>query len=269
MAHGPETWIFVGSFVVLFLFVGECLNASSVNTPKQTALSQVFHSVIGLIGTAILVFVFGVAICVFCLIVCFGVVTLIIYLAVTALEIVGLGIVIAIAIGLTGYALETIAVTLAGPRLDITAIKNLIRVGLTDPIRALSTCFAPLLVLLAWPRQNTPPESPFGQIFGTGIRFRFSFRAFPQKKFPPDWKSRRHWGDGLEGDFDVCPFSQKLLNPVFERSTGKLPRGIHNQLKPRAAEHGNLFGIGMECPFSFRPDSQKEPLEPIFVQYRK
>lgn len=259
----------MGSFVVLFLFVGECLNAYSLNTPKQTALSQVFHTVIGIIGTAILGSIFGVGILVFFFIVFFGLVILIIYLVVTAIEIVGLGIVIAIAIGFIGYALETIAITLAGPRLDVTAVKNLIRVGVTDPTRVLSTCFALLLVSLPWHRQNAAPESPFEQTFGTGMRFYFGFRATPQKKFPLHWKPRRYWGDGLEGDFGVCPFSQKLLYPVFERSTGKLPTGIHSQLKPRASEQGNPFGIRTECDFKFRPDRQKEPLEPIFVQYRR
>lgn len=258
----------MGSFVVLFLFVGECLNAYSVNTPKQTALSQVFHSVTGLIGTAIFVSVFCVGIFVFSCIVFFGLVILIIYLVVTAIEIVGLGVIILLAIGFTGYALETIGLALAGPRIDIIAVKNLVQTGLTDPIRALSTCFAPLLVSLPWHRQNTAgPESPFGLTFGTGMRFYFSFRAHPQKKFPPDWKPRRYWGDGLEGDFGVCPFSQKLLNPIFQRSTGKLPTRIQNQLKPEAGEQGNLFGIGMECDFKFQQDCQDKPLEPIFVQY--
>lgn len=250
MERGPEFWMFVGSFLVLFLFVGECLNAYSFNTPKQTALSQVFHTVIGLIGTAIFVSVFGVSIVVCLLIVFFCLVILIIYLAITALEIVGLGIVIATAIGCIGYALETIALTLVGPRMEITAIKNLIRTGLINPIYTLSTCFAPLLGPLLWHRESTTgPESPLGLTFGTGMRFYFSFRATHQKKFPPDWKPRPYWGDGLEGDFGVYPFSQKHLNPVFDRQIGKFPNGIQNQLRPKAAETGNLFGNEMDCDF--------------------
>lgn len=269
MIHGPKFWILVGSFAVLFLFIGECLNAYSTNNPKQTALSQAFHSFIGLIGTGILASIFGVGIFVFFLIVFFGLVILIIYLVVTAIEMVGLGIVIFTVIGFTGYTLETIALTLAGPGLDITVVKNRVWVGLTDLIRTLSTCFAPLLVFIPWHQQNTTtPESPFGFSFGTGKQFHFGFRANPQKKFLPNWKPHPYWGDGLEGDFGVCPFSQKLLNPIFERSTGQLSTGIHNQMKPKAEEEGKIFGIEMEFDFTFRPDSQNE-LEPILVQYRR
>lgn len=262
MAHSPEFWIFVGSSIVLFLFVGECLNAYSVNTPKQTALSQVFHAVIGLIGTTILVSVFGVSIVLCFFVVFFCLAIFIIYLAFTALEIAGLSIVVAMAIGCIGYALETIALTLVGPRLEIAAVKNLIRTGIKNPIRALSTCFVPLLVSLPWHEESTTaPESPLRLTFGTGMRFYFSFRATFQKKFPPHWKPRPYWGDGLEGDFGVYPFSQKHLNPVLT--------GIHNQLRLKAAETGGFFGNGIDCDFQFRPASKDEPLESIFVQYRR
>lgn len=263
MAHGPKFWIFVGSFVVLFLFVGECLNAYSVNTPKKTALSQVFHTVIGLIGAAILVSVFAVSIVLCFLIVLFCLLILIIYLAFTALEIVGLGIVVAIALGCIGYALETIALTLVCPSLESSAVKNLIRTGITNPIRALSTCFVPpLLVSLPWHRESTTaPESPPELTFGTGMRFYFSFRAIPQKEFPTHWKPRPYWGDGLEGDFGVFPFSQKHINPVLT--------GIHNQLRAKAAETegtGGFVGNGIDCDFQFRPAGQDESLETTFVQ---
>lgn len=212
MAHDPDFWIFVGSFLVLFLFVGECLNAYSANTPKKTALSQVFHTVIGLIGTGIFVSVFGVSIVLCFLVVFFCLLILIMYLAVTTLEIIGLGIVVATGIGCIGFALETIVLTLVGPsRLKTTVVKNLIRTGIT-------TYFAPLLLSLRGHRESTTaPEFPLSLTFGTGMRFYFSFRATPQKKFPPDWKPRPYWGDGLEGDFGVYPFSQKHINPVFQR----------------------------------------------------
>lgn len=234
MAHGYKFWYFVGSSFVLFLFVGECLNAYSTNTPKQTALSQVFHTVIGLIGTAILVSVFAASIVLCFLVVFLSLVILVIYLAFTSLEIVALGIVVAIVLGCIGYALETIALTLVARGLERSSavkVKNLFRTGITItfPARALSTCFVPLLVLLpSWHRESTTaPESPLRLTFGTGMRYYFSFRATLQKKFPPHWKPRPYWGDGLEGDFGVFPFSQKHLNPVLTR--------IHNQLRPKAA----------------------------------
>lgn len=181
------------------------------------------------------------------LVVLFGLVILIIFLAVTTLEIVGLSIVVAMTISCVGYALETIALTLVGLVLEITAVKNLIRTGITNPIRALRTCFVPLMVLLPWHRESTTArESPLGLTFGTGMRFYFSFRATPQKKFPPSWKPRPYWGDGLESDFGVFPFSQKHLKPVFNE--------IINQLRPKAADKGNFFGNGMDCDFQFRPD---------------
>lgn len=257
MAHGYKFWYFVGSSFVLFLFVGECLNAYSTNTPKQTALSQVFHTVIGLIGTAILVSVFAASIVLCFLVVFLSLVILVMYLAFTSLEIVALGIVVAIFLGCIGYALETIALTWVARGLErSSAVKNLIRTGITItfPIRALSTCFVPLLVLLPWHREiTTAPESPLRLTFGTGMRFYFSFRAIPQKKFPPHWKPHPYWGDGLEGDFGVFPFSQKHLNPVLT--------GIHNQLRPKAtAETGAFVGNGIDCDFQFRPARQDEPL---------
>lgn len=250
MAHGPKFWILVGSFFVLFMFAGECLNAYSANTPKQTALSQVFHTVIGLIGTAILVSVFAASSVLCFLVVFLSLVMLVMYLAFTSLEIVALGTVVAMALGCIGYALETIALTLVGRGLErSSAVRNLIRTGIvtiTFPIRALSTCFVPLLVVsLPWHRKRptTAPESPLRLLtFGTGMRFYFTFRAIPQKKFPPHWKPRPYWGDGLEGDFGVFPFSQKHLNPVLT--------GIHNQLRPKAAETGPGFvGNGIDCDF--------------------
>lgn len=262
MIHGPKFWILVGSFAVLFLFIGECLNAYSANTPKQTALSQVFHSVIGLIGTGISVCIFRMGIFVFFLIVCFGLIILIIYLVATATEMVGLGIVIFTAIGFIGYTFGTIALTWAGPRVDMIVVKYRVWVGLTDLIRNLSASFASLLVLM--PYHTTTPESPFAFSFGTGKQFHFGFRANPQKTFPSNWTFHPYWGDGLEGDFDVCPFSQKLLNPGFERSTGQLSSGIHNQMKPKAEGEKPIFGTEMEFDFTFRLDSQNG-LEPILV----
>lgn len=226
MIHGPKFWILVGSFAVLFLFIGECLNAYSTNTPKQTALSQVFHSVIGLIGTGISVCIFRMGIFVFFLIVCFGLIILIIYL---------------------------VALTLAGPRVDMIVVKNRVWVGLTDLIRNLSTSFASLLVLI--PYHTTTPVSAFAFSFGAGKQFHFGFRADPQKTFPPNWRFHPYWGDGLEGDFDVCPVPQKLPNPVFERSTGQLSTGIHNQIKPKAEGEKPIFGTQMEFDFTFRLDS--------------
>lgn len=244
MAPSHEFWIFIGSCLFLSLFVLECLNAYTVNV-KHTALSLVFHTVIGLIGAAIAVSVFGVSIVVCLLIMFLCLVILIIYLTVTALEIVGLGIVVATVIGCTGYALETIALTLLGPRLEITAVKNLIRVGLIIPICTLSTCFATLLVPLLWHRESTAaPEFPLGLTFGTGMRFCFSFRATLQKKFTPDWKPRPYWDDVLEGNFGIYPFSQKHLNPILERPTANFPTGIHNQQRPKVAVKGNLLGNG-------------------------
>ena len=266
MIHGPKFWILVGSFAVLFLFVGECLNAYSANTPKQTALSQVFHSVIGLIGTGISVCTLRMAIFVFFLIVFFGLIILIIFLVATATEMAGLGIVIFTAISFIAYTLETIALTLASPRVGMIVVKNRVWVGLTDLIRNLSTSFASLLALI--PYHTTTPESPFCFSFGTGKQFHFGFRANPQKKFPPNWKFHPYWGDGLEGDFDVCPFSQKLLNPVFERSTGQLSTGIHNQMKSKTEGEKKIFGTEMEFDFTFRLESQNG-LEPILVQYRR
>lgn len=131
-AHSHEFWFFMGSLFVLFLFVGECLNAYSWNTAKQTALSQIFHTLIGLVGTATLGSILAVSI-VLCLLVAVScLVMLIAYLAFTALEIVALGIVVAVGIGCIAYALETIALTLVvGPGrkslLEIIAVgKNLI-----------------------------------------------------------------------------------------------------------------------------------------------
>lgn len=267
MAHSPEFWFFMGSFFVLFLFVGECLNAYSFNTGKQTALSQIFHTLIGLIGTAILSSILAVSI-VICLLVAFScLVMLVIYLAYTALEMVALGIVVAVVIGCIAYALETIALTLVGPGRTCTSFLE-ITASLTTTIRrALSTRFVSLLKSPLFPwwhlgESTTVPESPLALTFGTGMRFYFRFRAIHQKKFPPHWKPRPYWGDGLEGDFGVFPFSQKHLNPLLTE--------IHhnNQLRSnnKAAGTGGFVGNGIDCDFQSRPASQYEPLESILLQ---
>lgn len=251
MIDGPNFWILVGSFAVLFLFVGECLNAYSANTPKQTASSQLFHSVMGLIGTGISVCIFRMAIFVFVVIVFFGLIILIISLLATATDMVGLDLVIFTAISFIGYTLEIFALTLAGLRVNMIAVKNRVWVGLVDLVRNFSTSFAFLRALII-PYHATTPESPFGFSFGTGKQFNFGFRPNPQKKFPPG-------ADGLEGDFDTCPFSRGLLNPVVERSTGRLSTGIHNQMKSKTEGGEKFFGTGMEFDFTFGIDSQHGP----------
>lgn len=266
MAHGPKFWIFVGSSFVLFLFAWECLNAyysANNNTPKQTALSQVFHTVIGLIGTAIWVSVFAASIVLCFLIVFLSLVMLVMYLAFTSLEIVALGIVVAMALGCIGYALETIALTLMAQSLEssVAKVKDLIRTGITITRALLSTFFVPLLMVpLPWHQESsttTAPESPLRLVlltFGTGMRFYFTFRAIPQKEFPPHWKPRPYWGDGLEGDFGVFPFSRKHLNPVLTQ--------IHNnQLETAQSGSGRSGGPGFVSAtawirlalFQFRP----------------
>lgn len=269
MTPGHEFWIFMGFCLFLSLFVGECLNAYTVNV-KHTALSLVFHTVIGLIGAAIAVSVFGVSIVVCLLIMFLCHVILIIYLTVTALEIVGLGIVVATGIGCIGYALETIALALVGPKLEITAVKNLIRTGLIIPICTLSTCLATLLVPLLWHRESTAaPEFPLGLTFGAGMRFCFSFRATPQKKFPPDWKPRPYWDDVPEGNFGVYPFFTEASKPHFGKTNSKFSCRNPQSAEAESGSKREPFGQRNDCDIRFRPDSQDEPLEPIFVRYRK